>query len=73
MRRPNKFMTIGMGILGVILIAKNGLGVDLPCFIVGLGYGLFLVLILLGMYSENHDISKLRSYKINFLKRCFGK
>ena len=35
----------------------------LPEFISGLCAGLGLTLIFIGMYSEKHDISKLRNYK----------
>ena len=45
----------------------------LPEFVSGLGLGTGIGLELIGAYSINHDMSKLKSYKMNFLKKTFSK
>ena len=42
-------------------------------FISGLCDGLGVVLIFIGIYSEKHDISKVRNYKRKYLSRVLSK
>ena len=62
--------------LGLLFISINLISVQftlLPDFIEGFCVGIGIVLVFIGMYAYNHDISKFRNNKINFLKRCLGK
>lgn len=45
----------------------------LPESVSGLGLGTGIGLELIGVYSINHDMSKLKNYKMNFLKKTFSK
>ena len=70
MKKPNKFLSIGLAIIAVMLLLKH-FSIQLPDFIEGLGYGIGIAFELIGIYSINHDIHKLKNYKINLLKKCF--
>lgn len=66
MKKKNKYFVIGVWFY-VIFLVTNHFNLA-PEFIKGLCAGLGLVLILIGTYSENHDITKLK-----YLKRCLRK
>lgn len=71
MKKFNNYTNFGLLFNGVFLFGNyTNL---LPEFINGLCVGLGLILIFIGMYSENHDISKLRSYKKDMLNRVLSK
>ena len=71
MKKFNNYINLGLFFNGIFLLG-NGLNF-LPEFIKGLCCGLGITLILIGMYSEKHDISKIRSLKRNVLKRLLLK
>lgn len=71
MKKLNSFIILGL-LLNTILLLVNQINL-FPEFIKGLFAGLGLALIFVGMYSENHDISKLRNYKKNLLNRILSK
>ena len=71
MNKFNNYTNLGLVFNGVFLFGNyTNL---LPEFIKGLCVGLGLILIFIGIYSENHDISKLRSYKKGILNRVLSK
>ncbi|GFP75354.1 hypothetical protein [Clostridium fungisolvens] len=71
MRKLNNYLCVGLLINGIWLISSHfNL---LPDFIEGLCVGAGLSLILMGLYAENHDISKLKNYKRTLLKKVFRK
>jgi len=71
-KKPNKALIIGIFIISITTILRNFL-IQLPEFILGLGYGIGIVFELIGVYSINHDISKFQNCKRNFIKRCLNK
>lgn len=71
MIKLNKNISIGMFIVAITLLLNNL--IKLPDFIYGLGFGTGIGLELIGIYSMKHDISKLKSYKINFIRKCLNK
>lgn len=71
MKKFNNYTKFGLLFNGIFLFG-NSTNL-LPEFIKGLSIGLGLILIFIGMYSENHDISKLRSYKKDILNKVFSK
>ncbi|EJO5346560.1 hypothetical protein NRP93_000611 [Clostridium botulinum] len=72
MKKPNKTLIIGIFIISITTILRNFL-IQLPEFILGLGYGIGIALELIGVYSIKHDISKFKNCKRKFLKRCLNK
>lgn len=71
MAKLNKSTRIGLVIFALTLLLKRL--IDLPDFIHGLGVGSSIIFMLIGVYAVNHDISKLKNLKLNFLKKCFNK
>lgn len=69
MKKINNYFELGLFFNG-IWILSNSFNL-LPSFIEGLCCGVGLTLILIGMYAQNHDISKLRVYKKRLLKKVF--
>ena len=71
MKKLNNYTNFGLLFNGIFLLGNS---TDLlPEFIKGVCVGLGLILIVIGMYSENHDISKVRSYKKSILNRVLSK
>ena len=71
MKKLNNYKCWGLFFNGLFLLGNY---FDLfPEFIKGLFAGLGITLILLGIYSENHDISKFKNYKKNLLKNLLSK
>ena len=70
MKCSNKFLKIGLVIITIMLILHIHL-INLPDFFEGLGYGIGIALELIGIYSMNHDVSKLRNFKKEVLKKMF--
>ena len=71
MKKFNKQINFGLLFNGVFLLGNY---TDLlPEFIKGLSAGLGLTLIIVGVYSENHDISKLRNFKKGILNKMLSK
>lgn len=71
MKKYNNYINFGLFFNGIFLLGNHTN--LLPEFTKGLCFGLGLILIFIGMYSENHDISKLKSYKRNILNRVSPK
>lgn len=71
MKKFNNYLSFGLFFNG-IFITSNRYNL-LPDFIEGLCAGAGIGLSLIGMYAINHDIYKLRNYKIKLFQRAFGK
>lgn len=71
MRKFNSYTNFGLFFNGIWIISNRANFV--PNFIEGLCMGLGLILTFIGLYSENHDISNLRNYKINLFNKVFKK
>jgi len=71
LKKSNNYIGFGLFFYGIFI----GLGHFnlLPDFISGLCLGLCIALMLIGIYSMNHDTSKLKDCKMNFFKRCLNK
>lgn len=71
MKKFNNYINFGLLFNGIFLMGNyTNL---LPEFIKGLCVGLGLTLIFIGMYSEKHDISKLKNYKKDILNKLLSK
>lgn len=67
MRKFNNYICIGLLFNGLGLFSNRFL--KLPDFFIGLCFGLGIGLVILGLYIENHDISKIKNFKRNiFIK-----
>lgn len=71
MKKINNYTKFGL-LFNAIFLLGNCTNL-LPEFIKGFCVGLALILIFIGIYSENHNISKLRNYKKNILNRILSK
>lgn len=69
MKKLNKMTSIGLFIVVLTFILPRFIA--LPHLILGLGLGVGLTLELIGAYSMNHDISKLRNCKKNMFQKVF--
>lgn len=69
MRKLNNYIKVGL-LFNVIFSIGNCTNL-FPEFIKGLCVSLGLVLIFIGIYSEKHDISKLKNYKKGILNRVY--
>lgn len=70
MKKLNKYTAFAMVFSGTFIMSvRYSL---LPDFFQGLFAGIGIFLFSMGMYAYNHDISKLKNYKMSFFKRCFG-
>ncbi|KGO13241.1 hypothetical protein [Clostridium botulinum] len=72
MKKPNRTLSIGIFIIAITTILRH-FTIQLPEFILGLGYRIGIAFELIGVYSINHDISKLQNCKRNFIKKCLNK
>lgn len=61
MKKLNNYICIGLFFNSLWLVSNRF--IVLPEFINGLCVGIALSFMLLGIYAENHDISKLKNYK----------
>ncbi|MDZ4992329.1 hypothetical protein GNF80_04990 [Clostridium perfringens] len=71
MKKFNNYISLGL-LFNSIFLLGNCTNL-LPEFIKGLCVGLGFILIFIGIYSENHNISKLKNYKKNILNRMLSK
>ncbi|NEZ52907.1 hypothetical protein FCV20_13190 [Clostridium botulinum] len=71
-KKANKTLIIGIFIITITTSLRH-FTIQLPEFVLGLGYGIGIALELIGVYSINHDISKLQNCKRNFIKKCLNK
>lgn len=67
MKELNNYIRFGILFYGVFLIF-NCINI-IPEFIKGLCVGIGSALIFLGIYSEKHDMSKLKNYKKKLFKK----
>lgn len=63
--KPNKYTRIGSLAIIIFFVTKD----FIPDFLKGILLGLGIFGYLLGIYSENHDISKLQEWKKSLLGR----
>lgn len=71
MKKFNNYINFGLLFNGIFLFS-NCFNL-LPELIKGLCVGLGFTLILIGIYSENHDISQLKNYKKTLFSRVLSK
>lgn len=71
MKKLNNYISLGL-LFNCIFLFGNCTNL-LPEFIKGLCVGLGFILIFIGIYSESHQISKLKTYKKNILNRLLPK
>lgn len=71
MKKLNNYINFGLLFNGIFLLGNSTN--SLPEFIKGFYVGLGLVLIFIGIYSEKHDISKLKNCKTMLFKRILLK
>ncbi|EPY2274386.1 hypothetical protein ACXAUS_003283 [Clostridium sporogenes] len=72
MKKANKALIIGIFIIAITMNLRH-FTIQLPEFVLGLGYGIGIAFELIGVYSINHDISKFQNCKRNFVKKCLNK
>ncbi|MBU3090759.1 hypothetical protein KPL35_01465 [Clostridium sp. CF011] len=63
----NKYLIIA-SFFGFI-ICFIGHFIHLPCIIVGFCFGACIAFSTIGLYALNHDISKLKNFKRNLIRR----
>ncbi len=68
MKKLNNYHRFGL-LFNSIFLLSNYFDL-LPEFFEGLCIGLCITLIFMGEYSRNHNMSNLRKWKMNFIKRC---
>lgn len=66
-KQMNLYLSLGLLINAIILSANHF--IVLPDFIYGLGLGIGISLELIGIYSINHDINKIKNFKKNLIKK----
>ncbi|MDV3427165.1 MAG: hypothetical protein LIR50_08285 [Bacillota bacterium] len=71
MKKLNNYHRIGL-LLIAINLSSSEFSI-LPDVLNGFCLGAGTALTLIGVYAYNHDMSKIRNYKIKLLKKCFGK
>ena len=71
MKKTNRCICIGTLCCATTVLLNHFIA--LPEIVSGLGLGTGIGLELIGAYSINHDMSKLKNYKINFLEKTFSK
>lgn len=67
MFKQNKLLSLGLFIIGMSLTLKH-FSVPIPDFVDGLLVGAGIGLELIGIYTINHDLSKLKKFKRNLFK-----
>lgn len=65
--RLNKYIIWGLLINSIILSVKQFINIQdgISCF----GMGIGTALVLFGVYSMNHDTTKIKKFKINLIKK----
>lgn len=71
MKKFNNYHKIGLLLIAVNL-SSSQFNI-LPDFLNGFILGAGITITLIGAYAYNHDMSKIRNYKIKLIKRCLGK
>ncbi|GLC29082.1 hypothetical protein bsdE14_04920 [Clostridium omnivorum] len=71
MKKLNNYICLGL-LFNSIFLFSNEFKL-FPEFIKGLFAGLGIALILIGVYSERHDLSRLRNYKKSLFNRLLSK
>ncbi len=65
--RLNKYIIVGMLINSIVISAKQL--ANIPDSISGFGMGIGIGLEIFGVYSMNHDITKIKNFKRNLVKK----
>lgn len=65
--KMSKYVILGMLINSIVISAKQL--ANIPDGISGFGMGLGIGLEIFGLYSMNHDIAKIKSFKKNLIKK----
>lgn len=63
--QKNWCLSLGLIIIGIVFGVNHF--IKLPDIIEGLGIGISLGLELIGLYSTNHDITKIKIFKKNLI------
>jgi hypothetical protein len=67
MKKNNNYIKVGI-VLNAFSLFFSRFTI-IPDFILGLCLGAGISIMLLGIYAEKHDISKLRSYKLALINK----
>lgn len=70
MKHHNIYMSLGLLISSSYLFLNNFSAI--PDFFQGLITGLGIGLMMVGLYSKNHDLSKFKKFKYNLFNKVFG-
>lgn len=70
MKNHNIYISIGL-LLNSSFLIQNTFN-TVPEFIKGLFAGLGITLMIIGVYSKNHDLSKFKNFKHNLFNKVFG-
>jgi hypothetical membrane protein len=71
MKNYNMYIFLGL-LLNSSFLFVNTVN-TVPDFIKGLLSGLGIGLMIIGIYSKNHDLSKFKNFKHNLFYKVFGK
>lgn len=66
-KQMNLYLILGLLINSIIFSVNHF--IELPDFISSLGIGIGICLELIGLYSINHDITKIKNFKKNLIKK----
>ncbi len=67
MKKLNNYHSFGLIFIAIYLFTNHNS--ILPDILNGFCLGIGIVLTLIGIYAYNHDISKIRNYKMTLLKK----
>lgn len=72
MKKTNWYLIVGCLVTAIALILKHVLP-GLHDSVYGLCLGVGIGLELIGLHSVNHDLSSIKKYKMNLLRKIFHK
>lgn len=70
MKNHNVYISLGL-LLNSSYFFLNNLS-SVPDFLMGLLFGSGIGLMIIGVYSKNHDLSKFKNFKHNLFNKVFG-
>lgn len=65
--KMNKYMGCGLLINSIIMTTKHI--IEIPEIVACFGMGIGISLLILGIYVMNHDITKVKNFKRNLIKK----
>lgn len=70
MKNHNVYISLGLLLNSSYFFLNNFRSV--PDFLMGLLFGSGIGLMIIGVYSKNHDLSKFKNFKHNLFNKVFG-